>query len=69
MIEDILGVILVVRHASVAATDNGQKHTGSTGQPEYLPIQVTHRQLDIMNVSLFSSESSDLNLITCHMIR
>ena len=40
--EDILGIILVVRHALTSSTDNGQKHTGPTAQPDHLPIQVTH---------------------------
>ena len=45
--EDILGIILVVRHALVSSTDNGQKHTGPTVQPDHLPIQVRYRLLII----------------------
>ena len=55
MTEDILGVILVVRHALVPAPDSGQKHTGSTGQPEYLPIQVAYQLLDLPNILLLYS--------------
>ena len=44
--EDILGIILVVRHALISSTENGQKYTGPNVQPDHLPIQVTFKSID-----------------------